>query len=123
MIFHLILSDRKSHQVSRTLLSILTVLNNAVLWMVSTRLPTSESSSPFNNPPVTVPKAPITIGIIVKFMFQFFQFSSKAKLFILLFPFFQFYSVVSQDSKVNNFANSLFFFFVGYYCVCSSVRD
>ena len=33
--------------------------------MVSTRPPTSKSSSPFSNPFVTVPNAPITIGIIV----------------------------------------------------------
>ena len=42
-------------QVSRTILSILAVLNNAVVWMVSTRLPTFKSSSSFNNPLVTVP--------------------------------------------------------------------
>ena len=58
MVFHWSLSDSKSPQVSRTLLSILAVLNNAVVWMVSTRLPTSKSSSPFSNPLVTVPNAP-----------------------------------------------------------------
>ena len=58
----------------------------------------------------TVPKAPITIGIIVTFMFySSFQFSSKVKVFISLFKFYQFYSVVCHDSKVDNFANSLFF--------------
>ena len=65
MVFLRILSDNKSPQVSGTLLSILAVLNNAVVWIVSTRLPTSLSSSPFNNPLVTAPKAPIRIGIIV----------------------------------------------------------
>ena len=40
--------------------------------MVSTCPPTSKSSSPFNNPFVTVPKALITIGIIVTFMFHSF---------------------------------------------------
>ena len=48
MIFYWSLWDRKSSQVSRTLLSILAVLNNDVVWMVSTRPPTSNSSSPFN---------------------------------------------------------------------------
>ena len=43
MVFHWSLSDSKSPQVSRTLLSILAVLNNAVVWMVSTRPPTSKS--------------------------------------------------------------------------------
>ena len=78
MIFHLSLSDSKFPQVSGTLLSILAILNNGVVWMVSTRLPTSKSSSPFNNPLVTVSKAPITIGIIVTFMFHNF-FNSLAR--------------------------------------------
>ena len=87
-------SDSKSPQVSRTLLSILAVLNDAVLLMVPTRPPTTKSSSPFINPLVTVP---ITIGVIVNFMFHsFFQFSSKVEVVILLFTFFQFYSVVSR---------------------------
>ena len=55
MIFHWRLSDSKSPRVSRTLLSILTIFNNAVVWMVSTRPPNSKSSRPFNNPLVTVP--------------------------------------------------------------------
>ena len=78
MVFHWSLSDSKSPQVFRTLLSILAVLNNAVVWMVSTRPPTSKSSSPFNNPLGTVPKEPIIIGIIVTFIFHSF-FSSLAK--------------------------------------------
>ena len=112
MVFHLSLSDSKSPQVSRTLLSILAVLSNAVIWIVSTRPPTSNSPSPFNNSLVTVPKAPITIGMIVTFMFHgLFQFPSKVEVLILLFIFFQFYSVITRDSKVDNFANSLSFFF------------
>ena len=71
IVFHWRLSDSKSPQVSRTIFSILAVFNNAVVWMV-TRLPTSKSSRPFNNPLVTAPKAPITIGIIVTFMFHSF---------------------------------------------------
>ena len=43
---------------------------------------------------------------------RFFQFSSKIKVLILLFPFFQFYSVVSWDSKFDNFTNSLFFLLI-----------
>ena len=81
MVFYWSLSNSKSPQVSRTLLSILIVLNKAVIWMVSTRPPTSKSSkssSPFNNSLVTVPKAPITISIIVTFMFHSF-FNSQAR--------------------------------------------
>ena len=116
MVFYKSLSDSKSPQVSRTLLSILAVLNNVVLWMVSTRPPTSKSSSPFSNPLVTVPNAPITIGIIFTCMFHslfVFQIPNKFEVLILLFTFFQFYSVVSRDSKVDNFENSLLF--VDYY--------
>ena len=120
MVFHGRLSVSKSPQVSRTLLSILAVFNNAVVLMVSTRPPTTKSSRPLNNPLVTVPKAPITIGIIVTFMFHsFFQFSCKVEVLISLFTFFQFYSVVCRDSKVDNFADFFFFFFE----VWSSGRD
>ena len=123
MVFHWRVSDSKSPRVSRTLLSILAIFNNAVVWIVSTRPPTSKSSRPINNPLVTVPKAPITIGIIVTFMFHsfFFQFPSKVEVLISLFTFFQFYSVVSRDSKVDNFADILFV--VDYYKVWSSGRD
>ena len=72
MVFHWSLSDSKSPQVSKTLLRILAVLNNAVVWMVSTHPPTSKSSSPFNRPLVTVLNAPIMIGIIITFMFHVF---------------------------------------------------
>ena len=78
MIFHRSLSDSKSPQFSRTLLSILVVRNNVVVWIVSTRPPTSKSSSPLSNPLVIVSKAPITIYIIVTFMFHIF-FNSLAK--------------------------------------------
>ena len=69
MVFHWSLSDSKSLQVSRTRLTILAVLSNAVVWIVSTRPLTSKSSRPFNNPLVTVPNAPITIGTIVLLLF------------------------------------------------------
>ena len=78
MVFHLSLSDSKYPQISRTLLGILAVLNNVVVWMVSTRPSTSKSSSSFSNLLVTVPNAPITIGIIVTCIFHSF-FSSLAR--------------------------------------------
>ena len=78
MVFHWSLSDSKSPQISRTLLSILAVLHSAVVWTVSTRPPMSKSSSLFTNPLVTVPNAPITIGIIVTCMFHSF-FDSLAR--------------------------------------------
>ena len=82
MVFHWSLSDSKSLQVSRTRLRILanlSNLSNAVVWIVSTRPPTSKSSRPFNNPLAIVPKAPIIIGTIVIFMFH-----SRVEVLILL---------------------------------------
>ena len=64
MVFEWSLCDSKSPQVSWTLIRILAVLNNEVVWMVSTCPPTSQSSSPFSKPLVTVPNAQITFGII-----------------------------------------------------------
>ena len=69
MVFHWSLGDRKSPQVSRNLLSILADLNNAVVGMVFTRPLISEYSRPLINPLLTVPRAPITIGINFTFMF------------------------------------------------------
>ena len=114
MVFYWSLSDSKSSQVSRTLLSILAVLINAVVCMVSTCPLTSKFSRPFNSPLVTVLNAPIKKGIIVTFMFLsfFLRFPCKVEVLIVLFTFFQFYSVVSRDSKVYNFASYLFFSFL-----------
>ena len=78
MVFHWSLSDSKSPQVFRTLLSFLTILNNVVVWMVFTRPPTLKSSSPFSNPLVTVTNEPITTGIIVTCMLHCF-FNSLAR--------------------------------------------
>ena len=52
---------------------------------------------------------------------SFFQLPSKVQVLILLFTFFQFYSVVHWNSKVHNSASSDFF--VDYYKVWSSSRD
>ena len=193
MVFHLSLSDNKSFQVSKTLLSILADLNNAVVLMVSYCPLISKFSSPFTNLLMTVPRALITIGITVTFMFHnffislarlvlhnsvswwlstewqqvsssqqdssqysgrsqqcyvldglvlffpsspvpvpifwwryrahqlqlvspslscaivIFKFSGKVLVFIYLFAFFQFYPVVSQNSKVHYSAGSPFF--------------
>ena len=89
------------------LLSILADLNKAVVWMNSTRVLISISSSFFINPLITVPSAAITIGINVTFTFDsFFQLPSKVN---VIFTFLQCYSVVCWIGKVYNSANSLFF--------------
>ena len=78
MVFHLSLSDSKAPEVSRTLLNILVNLNKAVVWIVSTRPLTSKSSGLFTSLFVTVPSAPITIGINVTRMFPS-SFSKKSR--------------------------------------------
>ena len=111
MVFHWRLSDTKSPQVSRTLLSILAVFNNAVVWMVSTRAPTSKSSRPFNNPLVTVPKAPITIGIIVTIMFYSF-FNSLARSRYLSFFSYSFSFILWSAGTTKSTILQIFFFFL-----------
>ena len=91
MVFHWSLSNSKSPQVSRTRISILAVLSNAVIWIVSIRPPTSKSSRPFNNPLVTVPNAPITIGTIITFMFHsFFNSLGRSRYLSFFSPSFRF---------------------------------
>ena len=82
------LSGSKLSQVSTTLLSILTDLYNAVVPIVFTRPLISKSFWPFIHPLVTVPRAPIAIGITVTFMFHSFFNSSKTQVLIFLFAFF-----------------------------------
>ena len=123
MVFHWSLSDSKSPQVSRTLLSILAespqvsrtllsilaVLNNAVVWMVSTRPPTSKSSSPFSNPLVTVPNAPITIGIIVTCMFRSFFNSLARSRYLSLFSHSFSFILWSAETAKSTILQVLFF--------------
>ena len=76
--------------------------------MVSTHPLISKSSRPFLNLLVMVPKAPITIGKNVTFMFHRFLIPIKGEVFIILFYFFQFSSLLRRDSKVHNLASSFF---------------
>ena len=122
MVFPWRLSDCKSPQVS----SILAVFKNVVVWMVSTRLPTSKYArpfnNPFNNPLVGAKRTNHNWYYCHLHILQLFQFSSKVEVLNSFFTFFQFYSVVSRDSKVDNFAD-FFFLVVDYYKVWSSGRD
>ena len=115
MVFHWSLSDSKSPQVSRTLLSILAVFNNAVIWMVSTRPPTSKSSSPFSNPLVTVPNVPITVGIIVTSMFHSF-FNSLARSRYLSFFSHSFSFILWSAGAAKSTILQVLFFFFFFFC-------
>ena len=117
MVLHRSLSDCKSPQVSRTLLGILAVLNNAVVWMMSTRPRTSKSSSPFSNPLVIVPKALITIGIIVTFMFRSF-FNSLARSRYLSFFSHSFSFILWSASIAKSTILQILFFCCCCCCCC-----
>ena len=95
------------------LFSVFRLFSIAEAWMVSTRPPTSKSSSPFNNPLVSVLKAPRLVQLSPSCSTFFFQFPCKVEVLILLFTFFfLFYSVVSWDSKVHNLQILFFLFFL-----------
>ena len=84
MVFHRSLSDSKSPQVSRILLSILANLNNTIVWMISRPL-ISKSSILFGDLLSVV----ITISTKVTFLFhRVFLFSSKVWVLISLLAFF-----------------------------------
>ena len=80
-------SNSKSTQVSRTLLSILAYLNNAVVWMVSAHSQISNSSSPLHKPLWTIPCASVTIVITFKFMFFGFLGSLARSKYLFCFSF------------------------------------
>ena len=122
--FYWSLSDSKSPQVSRTRLKILVDLSNAVIWIVSTRPPTSKSSRPFNNPLVIVPKAPITIGTIVTFMFHnFFNSLARSRYLSFFSHSFRFILWSAGTAKLTILQILFFFFFVDYHKVWSHGGD
>ena len=129
MVSHWGLSYNKSSQVSRSLLSILADLNNAVVVMVSTRPLISKTAIPCTNPLVTVPRPPITVGITVTFMFHSLFSSLERSRYLSLFFFFfffffaflQFYPVVTRNGKVHNSTVLFFVFFVLFFLLFSFV--
>ena len=123
MSFHWSLSDNKPPQVSRTLLSILTYLNNAVIWMFLAYPPISNSSGPLAKPLGIVPSALITISATVTVMFHCFFSSLARSKYLSLFLFSFIFTLVCHDGKVYYSAGSLFFFFFFvflflFFCFC-----
>ena len=104
------LCDSKSPQISMTL-SILTYLNNAIVWIVITHPPISSSSSTLSYFWGTIPSTPITVGITITLIFCcfFFSFPAKSKYLSLFLLSLIFTSVVHWDGKVHYMATSLFF--------------
>ena len=88
MVLHWSLSDSKSSQASRTLLSILPDLSNVVVWMVFTCPLINKTSSPLSYPLGIIPSAPITVGITVTFMlYSFFSSLTRSRYLSLFSPF------------------------------------
>ena len=116
MVFHRSLSSSKPPQVSRTLLSILADLNNAVVWMVFARPLISKSASPCTNPLITVQRAPITIGTPPLLSYStVFSIPYQSPDIYLSFTFIQFYPVVRWDSKISKFCKFSFFILFSFY--------
>ena len=111
--------------ITRTLLSILTDLNNAIVWMAYTCPLISKSSWPNTKPLNIVPNAQITIGITFMFHSCFTSppksrhFPSFFFIFILLSFSFTLWSVGTTKSSI---LPVLFFFFYNH-LVLSSSRD
>ena len=80
--------------------------------MVSTRPPTSKSSSPFSNPLVTVPNAPITIGIIVTCMFHSFFNSLARSRYLSLFSHSFSFTLWSAGTAKSTILQVLFFLLI-----------
>ena len=97
--FHWSLGDSKSSQVSRTFHSILTNLNNDVVWMISAHLPISNSSSPLVSFRGIVPSASITVGITVTFMFHSLFSSLARSKYLFLFSFSLIFMLWSADGE------------------------
>ena len=109
MVFPWSLSERKFPQVSRTLLSILADLNNAIVWMDSTRPPNSSSFRSLTLPLGTVPRAPITMGITVTFMFHNFLVRRQGSSTCFFSFFFDFHSGAFYGGGSLLFSKSLFY--------------
>ena len=127
--------SRLYNKVSRILLSILADLYNSIVWIDSTHPLISKSSSPFNNLSVTLPRAPITIGIIVTFIFHSFVDSlARSRYLSFISHFFNFTMWSAGTAKLTTpqviffcffvfCFSSFFFFFFDYYKVWSSGQE
>ena len=119
MVFHLSLSDSKSPQVSRTLLSILADLNNAVVWIVTTLLLTFTSSSCRINPLMTMPRGPIIIGVAVTFLLHSFFNSLARSRYLYLFSFSFNFTVWSAGTAKSTIWQVFFScYYYHYYSFC-----
>ena len=122
------MSDSMSPHVSRTLLSILADLNNAIFWMFSAFPPIFIIPNPMAKLLKIVPNVSITSGDTVTFQFLRFLVQWQDLSICPFFAFFDFHSVVDRDGEIRGlsglffpffFLFSFFFFFiVNYHYSC-----
>ena len=110
MVSHWNLSNSKSPQVSRTLLSILADHNKAVVWIVSTCAFISKSSSPFTKILGIVPSAPTTIGTTVTVMVHSFFSTSARSRYLSLFSLSFLFTLGSVGTGKSTIREVLLFF-------------
>ena len=110
MVSYWSLSDSKSLQISRTLLSILADFNNEVVWMVSIHSPIFKFSILFYKALETAPSVPITISITVTVMLHSFFKADYLSLFYLSLVF---HSLIRCDFT-KWLVLPIFFFFFGF---------
>ena len=107
VVFHWNLRYSKSPQVSRTRLSILANLNNAVISMASLHPPPPISNSSNSLQAFWWPFQPHQLHLmLLSLSCSTFSFSGKIQVLVSLFVFFDFCSVVWQDSEVHPTAGS-----------------
>ena len=114
MIFYSSLRDSKSPQVSRNLLSILADLNKDVVRMISTFPLIFKSFSLCTNRLGIVLSAPITIGIIVIFIFHSFISSLARSRDLFLFSL-SFNFTLQSAEMVKSIIQLVLFFVVDYH--------
>ena len=118
------LSDRKSAQVFWTHLSILANLNKAVVWMFSTRPLICKSSGLCTNLWMSIPRAPITTGIAVTFLFYNFFISLARSGFLSFFSLsFDFTQWSAERAKSTTWEILFFIYFLFFSKIWSSSRD
>ena len=109
MFSHWSLCDSKSPHVSKSLVSILTDLNNTVIWMVSTRPLVSILFISLINPLGTVPCASAEIGITVTFMFHSSLSSLARPMYLSFFSLSFSFTLWSAGTVKSTFPQVLFF--------------
>ena len=107
MVFHWNLSDSKSPKISRTHLSNLADFNNAIVGIVFTRSLRFKVSSPCANHSLTVPSAPVAIGITVTFMFHYHYYYLES--WVLRYTNWIFFSFLYFNIRSNRWLRHLFY--------------